>query len=89
MHSITRGTHVKYVDETGNEHDALVTECWGQNNKAEFPDGMPGPALNLVFVTDKEGSRDQYGQQLERRSSAVHKRHQGAGVNYWYAIGEQ
>lgn len=81
------GQQVKYVDERGNAHDALITVWWN---------GSPGmtieaylsqygdPGCNLCFVTADSAKKDDYGQQIERRSSIVHKRKQpGVHGNYW------
>lgn len=57
----TVGEAVVYVDETSNEHDALVTVYWGGESE--------GGALNCVYVSSDESKTDPYGRQLERASS--------------------
>jgi hypothetical protein len=57
------GDVVEFVDELGNEHNAIVTQVWGD------PDN--NPSINVVYVTDNENSTDQYGRQLERKTSVV------------------
>ncbi len=65
------GDHVIYVDERSVEHHALVTTSWGPT------------CVNLVFVSDDDLRTDNYGRQVERRSSSVHKSRQEAHGNYW------
>lgn len=65
------GDHVVYTDEHGAPHNALVTAWWGDK------------CCNLLFVVNDEAKKDPYGQQIERRSSSVHKSMQQAPGNYW------
>jgi hypothetical protein len=69
------GNHVVYVDEYGKGHNALVTEVWG---------GGDTPSLNVVYVETDDSKTDQYGRQLHRATSAVHKSNQGAHGRYWF-----
>jgi hypothetical protein len=82
------GQHVKYVDEYGKPHDAVITHWWdGQGT------GMPieaylsqygDPGCNLAYVTSDSMKRDNYGQQIERRTSIVHKTKMAPlNANYW------
>jgi hypothetical protein len=41
------------------------------------------PTINLVYVSTDEQKTDNYGRQIERRSSVVHKSNQGAPGYYW------
>ena len=60
------GQHVRIVNETYEEHDALVVAVHGvgYNNV--------GPSINAVYVSSDIAKRDPYGQQLERLSSLQH-----------------
>jgi hypothetical protein len=72
------GGPVTFVDAKGHEHDALVTAIHGDPDQT--------PAINVVWVSDDESRRDQYGRQVERFSSVVHERNQSADGphgNYW------
>lgn len=72
----TFGDTIIYVDETSNEHNALVTQYWGGSTE--------GGALNCVYVTSDDTKRDPYGNQLERASS-VSRYREGvtAQGRYW------
>lgn len=73
------GNHVIYVDEYGNEHDALVTAVWTSY-------GNP-PGLNVVYVSSDENATDQYGRQLaERATSVVHTDNQPAHGRKWREV---
>ena len=77
------GDVVKFVDEHGNVHNALVTIVWDKVS------GHPGatiehPAVNLVYVVDDESKQDTWGRQIERDASVVHKTNQSANGKYWY-----
>lgn len=66
-----KGQHVKVVDEFGNLHDGLVTNCWNMTT-------------NVVYVTDNDAKTDQYGNQVEHQTSCMHKRDTSAPGRYWY-----
>jgi hypothetical protein len=71
------GSAVTLFDEYGKPHSALVTSVfggWGPENQ---------PSINVVYVSGDEGRTDQYGRQIERRSSVVHKSNQSASGMYW------
>lgn len=72
-----RGTHCIFVDPRGYQYDALITEVWGPQ------------CVNLVYVNDVEGQRDNYGQKLLRATSVVHVSMQQAHGNYWYLVGDE
>ena len=78
---------VDYVDEHGVRHSALVTQWWlGLDGTIEgYHKIQPGaePGCNLLFVTSEPDKRDNYGTQIERRTSMVHKTVQAAPGNYW------
>lgn len=71
-----RGTVVSFFDTRGQRYDALVTEVFGPQ------------CLNLVYVNDVEGQRDNYGQKLIRANSVMHGSLQQAHGYFWLAIGE-
>jgi hypothetical protein len=66
------GAAVKYVDEVGVEHDALVTAAWSPT------------CINLVLVDLTPGQEDSYGQKIKRETSQVHKSLQTAPGRYWF-----
>lgn len=60
-----------YFDEFGNPHHALVTAVWDTDDE--------GPkSVNLVYVVSDAAKVDQYGRQIERKTSVVHRTRQGA-----------
>jgi len=65
------GDVVVYHDETAVPHNALVTAVWGAK------------CINLLFVSQEEARRDQYGRQIERKSSSTHKSAFNVHGNYW------
>lgn len=75
-----RGDHVKYVDEHRRVHNALLVRVF-DNDK---PDEYPNPAVNLLFVTHDSNKTDQYGQQVERRSSVAHHSGTTVAANCWH-----
>lgn len=78
--TIEIGQHIKVVDEVGNLHDGLVTECWGQT---VLKDGYR-PTINVVFLSADAAKRDQYGRQSEHLSSCQHKTMTTAPGRFWY-----
>jgi hypothetical protein len=74
------GDAVIYIDERYREHNALVTSVHGEPDKR--------PCVNLLFVSDDESRRDQYGTQIDRRSSCVHRVNNSARANCWHFAGE-
>lgn len=68
------GDTVIYCDTKGVDHHALITVAWG---------ATPTGCVNLLWVSGDESKTDQYGRQIERQSSCVHKTSQGAHGNYW------
>jgi hypothetical protein len=70
------GDHVIFSDSFGNDHAALVTSTFSRGDDAE-------PGCNLVYVSADESRSDQYGRQIERSTSAVHKSSQPAYGMYW------
>jgi len=65
---------VLFVDPHGQEHDALVTAVHGTD---EYP------SINLVFGTLDDALTDQYGRQISRYTSVVHRSKQAAHGMYW------
>lgn len=70
------GEIVEYVDHHGKPHKAIVTANWSG--------GQENGAINLVFVSADDAKTDQYGRQIERDTSVVHKSRQTAPGNFWY-----
>lgn len=71
-----RGTACIYVDPRGQRYDALITEVWGAQ------------CINLIYVNDVEGQKDNYGQKMLRSTSVMHGNIQQAHGNYWLLPGE-
>lgn len=69
---------VIFVDEYGNEHNALVTNEFGDPSRPEAP-----MAINVAYCDPSDGATDQYGVQLVRKSSVVHESQQSAHGMYW------
>jgi len=65
------GEFVKVVDEFGRLHDGLVTNAWNRTT-------------NVVYVTGDEAKTDQYGRQIERQTSCMHKLDTSAPGRFWY-----
>ena len=72
------GDMVTYVDPRGNQFKALVTAVWPH----EYPNTQE-PGLNLVIVSNDPSQTDDYGRQIIRPCSIVHKSGQAAPANYW------
>jgi hypothetical protein len=66
-----------YVDPRGKHYAALITAVHG------------GECINLVYVNDAEGQKDNYGQKVMRSSSCMHGNIQQAHGNYWLLPGEE
>ena len=77
---VTKETHVGkncvYFDPRGRAYDALITAVWGPQ------------CINVVFVNDVEGQRDDYGQKLQRATFVLHGNIQQAHGNYWLLVNE-
>lgn len=72
-----RGTAVEFYDPRGRRYDELITEVWGPQ------------CVNVVYVNDVDGQRDNYGQKLLRATSVMHGSIQQAHGNYWLLPGEE
>lgn len=72
------GDHVIYTDSHRKQHEALVTIVW-PNMMGDEQSGC-----NLVYVVDDESRDDQYGRQIERETSVVHRSYQPAGGVCWH-----
>lgn len=72
------GDEVVYHDPKGTPHKALLTAVWGQEETCGSI-----PCCNVVFVSSDPERQDNYGRQLERETSVVHKTHSSAHGNYW------
>jgi hypothetical protein len=79
-----QNSRVVYVDPKGEHHAALVTRWWVFPNEIPTYRSETGePGCNVVYVTSDITKVDQYGLQLERSTSVVHKSKQPAPGNYW------
>ena len=72
------GDHVIFIDPLRRQHSALLTEVWGTWDHPDNP-----PAVNLLYVVADEDRKDQYGRQIERESSVVHRKMNSAEANCW------
>ena len=70
------GDVIIYIDPVKKEHNALVTAIHG--------DAEAKSSINLILISDDENKGDEYGRQLERQTSIVHRDNQSAGANCWY-----
>ncbi len=76
-HEVKVGETVLYVDAEARTHEALVTTIFDRG------DGHTAPSINVVHVTEDESADDQYGRQIVRATSVVHKSQQAAHGMYW------
>lgn len=85
MQNLSIGSHVIFTDEHFKDSNALVTAIWASPNWKELSkeDSTYIPCINLVIVSYDEAKDDQYGRQIERRTSIVHKTSQPAGGFCW------
>lgn len=74
------GDAIVFIDEHRQSHEALVTKVWVSVGN------MPG--VNLVFVVNDESKTDNYGRQIDRRTSIVHLSQQPARASCWAWLGE-
>lgn len=75
------GNDVIFHDTLGRPHHAIVTAVHGDINGWKPEHNLP--CVNLVFTSSDDSKQDQYGRQLERASSVVHKKSQGAHGYYY------
>lgn len=74
-----KGDAVIFINPSRIEYNAIVTNVWGTG---------PNPSLNVVYVSDDESKTDQYGRQIERATSIVHRSNQAAPAFCWRRIDE-
>ena len=68
----TVGDVVHFVDPTGGIHTALVTAWWSKT------------CCNVVITSGDAAKRDEYGRQIERYTSLMHKSSIGTAYGqYW------
>ncbi len=65
------GSSVVYYNDIGCPRNALVTAVHGET------------CVNLIYVSRNVQETDQYGRQIKRASSVVHKSCQESHGNYW------
>lgn len=68
---VTLGSHVIWHEADGKACDALVTAVWSQT------------CINVVIVSPDESKRDDYGRQIERRTSCGYKTQNSVHGFYW------
>ena len=78
------GAPIMWIDEHGVPHHALVTQWWTGNQEIrEYRSENGEPGCNLVLVSSDETKKDQYGRQIEHKTSVVHKTKQSAHGWLW------
>jgi len=75
------GQQVVFHDPIGAGHDALVTCVF--SGRAGLCEGDVGDCINMVYVSGDAAREDDYGRQIERVTSIVHKSRMSAHGNYW------
>ena len=60
------GSVILYVDESGVEHQALVTQVWEE-------DALGGEVVNVAYVSADINRVDCNGRQLEYRRTVLHQ----------------
>jgi hypothetical protein len=65
------GDPVVWHDSTGVPHNALVTAVWGPT------------CINVVVVSSDKNKGDDYGRQIERNTSSLHKSVNQVHGFYW------
>jgi hypothetical protein len=73
----TVGDHIIYTDEVGNDHNALVQCVWGKT------------CLNFTFISPDEKRTDNYGRQIEHKTSMQHVSCMKVHGYYWRWPGEE
>ena len=71
------GDSVFFHDEKGDEHEALVTCVWSET------------CVNLVYVSGDENREDEYGRQIERKTSVPRRVEGGVHGFYWRTADEE
>lgn len=79
--NVKEGDVVVYVDERGERHNALVNAVWRDTDY--YKPVTQNPGLNLLFVHPDKTMHDQYGTQIKRETSVVHRTNQPAPGRYW------
>ena len=77
VHEVATGYTVLFFDSLGHPHEAIVTSVFDRG------DGHTPPAVNVVYASPDESKTDQYGRQVERETSVVHRVQQAAHGMYW------
>jgi hypothetical protein len=68
------GDFIKFVDEKGFEHNALIQWVHGE---------IENPTINLIHLSGDDSKKDSYGRQSEKRTSISHKSRTTANGLYW------
>lgn len=70
----TLGGTVIYTDPRGVDHEALVTAVWSEM------------CVNVVYVSNDESERDDYGRQIKRETSVSYALATGAAHGRVYRL---
>lgn len=73
---VSVGSIVVWHEPNGRAVNALVTAVWSQT------------CVNLVIVSPDEAKKDDYGRQVERRTSCMHKGLSTVHGMYWRYLSE-
>ena len=79
------GDHIIFTDTRRKQHSGLVTEVH-DSGVEQRRDSLP--AVNVLYVVDDETRMDQYGRQIERESSVVHRTMNSAEANCYHLSDE-
>lgn len=77
------GDTVDFYDPVGDRYNALVTTVFAVGHPGTEGYDDQTPAINVVYVSGEESETDQYGRQIRRHTSVVHKSRQSAHGMYW------
>jgi hypothetical protein len=78
------GEAVTFTDSTGVDHDAVITNVFDNGDEAKYPT----PAVNVCYVSSDRSKEDNYGRQMERATSVVHRLSSTVHGNTWKRVGE-
>lgn len=90
--TLKAGDHVIFTDEQRVDHHALVTTLHSAGlSWEEFAQQYSQPpCINLLYVTCDERKVDQYGNQVERKSSVSYRSDsQRVAGGYFYRLSDE
>lgn len=74
------GDSVIFFDQFGIEHNALLTNVFGERTITTFKEegaesvtkNVSNPCVNVLMISPDQKREDSYGRQIERMTSVVH-----------------